>query len=297
MIDGGKIGGRPPSAPRVPEDAKIASKEAASKEAAPKTGKSSVASKDSFTKTSQQSSLTGRAGRAMGADAAGAGDLARLARQDPTAAKALVKTLTSRLATTLNQLDTEKAAAGAVLDRLGKEKFKKEALKKERGNLSKQRNKIRSLHLQNSVALRKLKLLKQIAGKLGDFQLDEEIDQLLSRHRRLGTKWGRRQHLFAAGEFVFSDIEGTPEHLRRVVKTAVRSGIKGEKVAETMGDISPRRLLSELMARTLDGSAPEKSQRDPSALRGEYGRSAQSSSMLLNLLEEAMAEDPFGEGD
>ena len=206
----------------------------------------------------------------------------------------MVAQLSAQAAATLSEIERELVGARALLDKLAAEKFTKAAREKLGKEIRKQRDKIAALKLRMAMSARKSALLQQVAGKLGDPRLDEEIDRLLARHHKLKTDWGKRHHLLSVGGEIYGDDAETPEHLKQVVKAEVRGGVRGEEVGNTLNQISPQAVIAELIARTIDGTKrTTTAEKSSAALRGEFGRPMQSYAMLTDLLDQSLTTDPF----
>ena len=250
------------------------------------------------------------AGRGLGAAAPAGGpaadirevthgdDLLQLVRENPAVARQIAAGFAAQAGATLTEIERELAGARALCDQLAKERFSRKAIEASRRELRKQRVRLKMLRLSHQLAARKLALLQQIAGKLGDPRLDEEIDRILMEHDRLNTAWGKRHHLLAAGAALYADVADTPPHLSHVIKTEVRASGDSEQAGETLAEISPRRLLADLMARTLDGSKPQApsattTASTESALRGDLGPSVRNWGRFSGLVWDDEDEDPF----
>ncbi|MEE8408348.1 MAG: hypothetical protein V3T05_01960 [Myxococcota bacterium] len=291
MVDGGgKIGGPPRAPPPLTgEQPAVPTQQAEGK---PDT----KVPADRFEKEDGRSKLPqGTQSNLIGSDINGSTNVLRLARDNPAAARQLVATLAGQAATTLSEIEREMMAARLMLEKLAKERFSKEARRAKAKELEAHRKNLAALKLRLAMGARKMALLQQVAGKLGDPRLDVEIDRLLRDHSKLKTDWGRRHHLLSVGSTLYGDDAETPDHLRRVVQTEVISGNRGEEVGDTLRAISPRRVIAELIARTIDGSVRDGEEVDASATRGEYGRTMQSYSMFSEVLESALGRDPWDE--
>lgn len=226
-------------------------------------------------------------------EARGATHLLQLARSNPVAARQLVASLMGQSASTLADIEAELVAARNVLSQLAAERFTKAANDKVGEELRRRREKISGLKLRQQLASRKMALLQQIAGKLGDPRLDDEIDKILQQHRRLKTDWGKRHHLLTLGSTMYSAEDDTPEHLRYVVQTDVRASSRSEEVGAAISELSPRRVMSDMIARTIDGSAAPKSDKHAAARRGELGKSIQNYTFVSDLVDASLDVDPF----
>ncbi|MEL6759555.1 MAG: hypothetical protein AAFP04_04055 [Myxococcota bacterium] len=231
---------------------------------------------------------------AFSRDVGGAANLLQLARTNPQAAKQLVQSLTAQAAAALGEIEAARVGAQGVLERLARERFQKNALKKAREELRRAREKLSTLKLRHQMASRKMALLKQIAGKLGDPRLDDEIGKLLSQYKKLKTDWGRRYNALAMGQSLFGDFPETPEHLREVVNANVYRSSRARDISEALEQLSPRRVLSQLIARSIDGSTrviPR--EKASAAARGDYGKSVQNYAFLSEALEDTLGQDPL----
>lgn len=258
--------------------------------------KGQEAPQDSFSRSANAAAKPGSApGTAFAREAPGAQNLFQLARTDPAAARQLVRGLATQVGAALNEIEQARVGAQSVLEKLAAKRFNKEALEAKRDELRREREKLSGMKLRAQMASRKMALLQQVAGKIGDPRLDEEIDKLLQQHKRLKTSWGRRYDALSLGKSIFGDYDDTPEHLRTVVKTEVRAGGRSGDVSEALENLSPRQAVSELIARSIDGSTRivSPNRLSDAAKRGELGRSTQNFSFLSNALSDDFEEDPF----
>ena len=287
MIGGGKIGGPGGVTPPVTTDAPA--------DTAPVAKPTTTTVSDRFEQggavRSSSPAPAGLAGEAR--EARGATHLLQLARDNPAAARQLVASLMAQTASTLAEIEGEIAGARNVLSQLASERFTKVAQDKVGEDLRKRRERISSLKLRQTLGTRKMALLQQIAGKLGDPRLDDEIDKILQQHRRLKTDWGKRHHLLTLGSAMYSTDDDTPGHLRYVVRTEVRSGARSAEVGEVISELSPRRVLSDMIARTIDGSQAPKPDKHAAARRGELGKSLQNYTFVSDLVDGSLESDPF----
>lgn len=291
MIGGGKIGGPGGVTPPVTTEAPAAPAPTAKPDApaAPPSDRfEQAASPRAPSSATLPGTLTGET-----RDARGATHLLQLARDNPAAARQLVASLMGQTASTLAEIESELAGARNVLGQLANEKFTKTARDKVADDLRKRRERISSLKLRQTLGTRKMALLQQIAGKLGDPRLDDEIDKILQQHRRLKTDWGKRHHLLTLGSAMYSTDDDTPPHLRYVVRTEVRSSARSAEVGEAISELSPRRVISDMIARTIDGSSAPKPDKHAAARRGELGKSIQNYTFVSDLVDTSLDHDPF----
>ncbi len=232
--------------------------------------------------------------QSLGGERTGATDVMRLARDNPAQAKQLIATMKAQQGGTLARVKNELEGARMMLQQLGAEKFSKKSMKENGAKLRSIRERVSKLKLRANLAGRKMALLQQLAGKLGDPRLDEELERLLRNHDKLQTDWGKRHHLFSLAELLYCDLEDSPDHLREVVKANVRNG-SGEEIGEALQQVSPRRVISELIARTLDGSmsAADSAPGDNLGQDGEYGSALQTWGALRNTMTQALSREPF----
>lgn len=281
---GGKIGGPPPEVARTPaQEPTTTAKPAAERAATPTT-------KDQF----ERSAGTGRAApQSIERESTNTATLLRMARENPQGARDLVSRFAQQATGALSDAQREMAAARAVLEQLAGERFSKKACDAKRKELRAQREKLAAIKLRHQLAARKMALLQQLAGKLGDPRLADELDRILGRHQKLKSGWGRRHHLLSLGESLYGDLPETPEHLKKVIRTEVRPGAGAEKVGAELEELSPRRVFSEMMARTLDGTPGRISPPDAAAGRGELGRALQVYSRFVDGVAADGETDPF----
>ncbi len=296
MIGGGGRIGKPPAGVTAPpadqSETAGAAKESAA--AAPSTGSAAPKASDGFEKVPARGGMGQLTGANLGRD--GGADLLRLGRDNPAAASRIAEGLLAQAKSTLSEIESEMAAAKNLLQSLAAERFSKSARDKMAEELKRKRDKLAGLKLRYHTGMRKMALLQQIAGRLGKPDIEQELDRVLSRHAKLKTDWGRRYHLLSLGELLFGADADTPEHLQEVIRADVRAGGRGEEVGDALHEISPRRIIGELIARTLDGSSPGEPSHHGVALRGELGRSLQGYAMLSELFEKSFGSDPLDKG-
>ncbi len=292
---GGKIGGGGRS-PISAEQPPVAREQPAAKSSAP--GKPVTARPaDSFEKASRQASA--KPPGSMAAEQSSSKDVLKLARDNPAAAKQLLATIAAQAQKNNAKVQQELAGARGALEQLGAQRFSKKELEKKQKSLKQKRERISSLKMRISLGERKMALLQQLAGKLDDPELEEELERILGNHEKLETDWGKRHHLFSVAESFFGADEETPDHLRQVVKADIRPGPLAEEIGSTISEVSPRRVIAELIARTLDGSIPEAgttgegTAKPTPGVRGEHGQALQSWTTLGETMAAALARDPF----
>jgi len=305
MIDGGgKIGGGPSRPTGLAPPTATPPPTAAKPEPAPKSadGKPAAARpSDSFEKAAQRPSA--KAAESLAAEHSGSSDLLALARASPAAARQLLATIAAQAQKNAAKLDQELAGARATLEQLAAQRFAKKALDEKKKSLRQKRDRIASLKTRINLGERQMALLQQLAGKLADPQLAEDLGRFLGDHAKLQTDWGRRHHLLCLAQAFYGVDEETPEHLREVVRADVRPGPLAEVVGDAIPEVSPRRVIAELIARTLDGSVRERGDtgevrvKPVPGVRGEHGNALQSWATLGETMAAALGRDPFKRGD
>ncbi|MEK7704569.1 MAG: hypothetical protein AAB426_06375 [Myxococcota bacterium] len=288
---GGKIGGTPPGVATTPPQ------ESASTPAAKGDGTAPRNVADQFERGVTTHAGKTSAPQALEHEGTGSAALLRMARENPQAARELVARFAQQATNALTQVQREMAAARSLIEQLAKERFAAKATEQQSRKLRAQREKLAAIKLRHQLAARKMALLQQLAGKLGDPRLDEELDRILSRHSKLKSGWGRRHDLLSLGESLYGDLPETPEHLKKVVRAQVQYRGRGEHVGERLEELSPRRIFSEIMARTIDGTTARSVTPDAGATRGELGRSVQVYGRFLDGIADDLDDDPFDSED
>lgn len=281
--DGGKIGG-PMIPPTIPQK---------TQEPAPK---KEMASKppDAYTQGNPYLVSRARSQRAaFDRDVTEASNLFELARSNPAGAKRLLQSVAAQVTAVLAEIEAARVTAQNLVQKLAKEQFAKEAMTTHAKRLKRERERLNRLKLRYQLSSRKMALLQQIAGKLGDPRLNEELDQILRRYRKLQTDWGRRHNALTVGAKLFGNDPDTPEHLHEVVKTEVRAGVRAQETRRAIENYSPHSAVSELIARSIDGTTRVVDRKDSPAWRGEYGKSAQKYAFLSEVLGDSLQRDPF----
>jgi len=294
--NGGNRIGRPPAG--VPDSAPkdvggVPAKAASVATPAGPAGQTSAKAPDKFEKAGRgphERVAVGATG--LGRESAGA-DVLKLTRESPAAAIRICEGLLAQSRATLGDIERELAGARAVLDALVRERFSKEALAKSGQALREKRDKVAALKRLQQACARRMSLLQQVAGHLASPALEREIDDFWKQHGRLRSGWGRLYHVLSLGEALFSADVDAPEHLRDVVQTSIRASTHGAEVAEILGDLSPQRIIAELLARTLDGSTSDVTHHHPQVARGDLGRAMQSYALAMQLFLQSAATDPF----
>jgi len=254
MVDGGsKIGG-PPAGAFVPPDATTA--QTSTKDSQ---GPAVQQPRDRF-EMAQANKGRADKGSHPALKSGASTDVLRLARTDPQGARKLVASMANQARQTAQSIAAELEGARAMLSQLSGEKYSKESMQKHARGLQKKRNAITAKKMRLLLTSRKMSLLQQLAGQLDDPRLAEEIDRLLGSHKKLKTDWGRRHHLLSMAELCYGGDDDTPEHLAEVVRADIRMTADAQSIGDILPELSPRRVINELITRTLDGSTLDASE-------------------------------------
>jgi hypothetical protein len=286
MIGGGGRIGKPPGIADVPKPAADAPVGTSSDAKPPVVG-------DGFEKGAKKAEGGRRGEPGLGKDGATLADVLRLAGEDPRAATKVVDGLRTQLKTTLGEVERELVAARQVVESLAKERFAKAARDQVGRELKKKRDAVGHLKQRYHATLRRAQLVEQLAGCLGDARVSSEIDKLVQQHRRLKTGWGRRFHLLSLGELLFGAAADTPQHLQEVTRAQVLAN--PYNAATVADELLAQRLITELLARTLDGTTRSAGPERTDAVQGDHGATARSYGLLAELIEASLVDDPLGE--
>jgi hypothetical protein len=235
-----------------------------------------------------------RSGPQAASEAPGRADLMTLNRDPAASTKRLGDSLSNQARALLGDIEREQAQARLVADKLVSEKFTKAARDKVAKELRKRREAIGSLKERYRATLRKLGQMQHAGVQLGARRLDRDIEKISAQHAKFRTDWGRRLHLLGSADSLLGpDDETVPDFLRETVSAQVEAS---QQAGEVLHALSPQRALSELAARTLDGSSREPSLLEAVPHADKGGRSAQAAAMLAELTERSVSRDPFAKG-
>ena len=219
-------------------------------------------------------------------------DILKLAREDRVAAQKLALTMAKQLKSMASKLQGEKQAARAVISKMSAEKFSKRAQSKHARELRQRRERIKSMKQRLLVGSRKLSLAQRLAGWVGFSRLEEELEEWL---QTLGQgKNGRRKlaQVLGAGELLHGIDDAAPEHLRGVYRAMVGRGVKGDGFGTALSEVSPKRIIADAMARTLQGTAGLGSSEGVEVHKAA-GRTFEAWNRFSNSVNEALAKDPL----
>lgn len=301
---GGRIGGPPPnpgaSQVQTPAEASATTSAGAAGKTSPGDKPGSVttggvsAPRDGFEKGAALRAGLG-APTAAGLGAEKMVNLHELARENPAAAKQMLATMQGQTDHAAQKLQSELAAGKVIVEQLSAKRFSKAALEEKRAELRRKREKLQAMQMRLRMTKRKMSLLQQLAGQLDEPELEEQFSRLLGNHKKLQTDWGRHHHLLDVADLFYGADEATPDHLREVIKAEIRAGSAARRVSERLESISPRRVISELIARTLDGSPVTVGDEDPLPVDSllDYGTVLQSWAGMSEIMIEALAKDPL----
>ena len=295
MIGGGGKIGEGGGPPKVPDNT---AKEPAT-QSPPQRGGSAQPS-DLFEAKGMMPATAHRAGSAPNiageAEVNTAAEMLLLAKQNPAAAKRLVANLTAQNNTAMGELEKAMLAARSILSELGAERFSRKKRQEKQRELRKARDSIAALKRRINMGNRRISLLQQLAGELGNPRLDQELERLLSHHRELETDWGRSHHIISMGELLYGATPETPEHLQEVVR-ANMGGPSSDSIAAAMHEASPRRAIAELMARGLDGTTVGTSGPNPLPVGQELPKTLDTYGHVTAVINDAAARGLLGPED
>ncbi len=226
-------------------------------------------------------------------------DMLRQTRGDPKALQQLAATLNLGFTRFSNEFSADKSKASLLLDQLAAAKFSGAALDHLRGELGALRERMALNKHRMAVQKRRLRGLKQLAGRVSDSRLAEEMGGIESRLEMLETGWAESFVGLGLGKVIYSpDHEETPQHLKKVVKTNVGNTKKNqdsEALAELLSELHPGRVVTQVAARELDQKKKKLSEKVLDKIRkeqhGPHGRTIQAFAALYELFEHDLDED------
>jgi hypothetical protein len=184
----------------------------------------------------------------------GEGSILKLVRENPEAAGRLLATMLAQTTAARGQIAREVEAAKQILAGLAAASFHRREVERAQRELRKRYDNISVLKRRLQLGLRKAQLLQQLAGSPSGARLDAEIERLVAQYRQLHGQ-RRKMHLLDSAQLLFSEAD-MPDHLHDVQRQQVAASAP-DHLATEASQVSPRRVLAELIARNLDGSRPE----------------------------------------
>lgn len=221
-------------------------------------------------------------------------DMLQKARHDPKALASLLNVLNQAHSKYAGEFSVERAKTETLLDKLSEQKFSKAAVDAMRGELNVQREKAAAARQRMSTQRRRMRALKQLAGRVSDPKILSELAALESEVESLQTAWAQTYVGLGLGRMLYGERdEDAPPHLRNVVKASMQGMRRGlgeaEEVGELVGDIHPGRLASRMAARQITGEPKRVSEEVLERVRGEAaqkgGRSVAAFAALYELFE------------
>ncbi len=220
-------------------------------------------------------------------------EMLRQTRNDPKALSSLANTLNLTYNRFASEFQGDKTKVSTLLDQLSQAKFSQAALEQTRGEIASLRERMSVTKHRMAIQKRRLRALKQLAGRVSDTRLAEEIAFIEARVELLETGWAESFVGLGLGKVIYSPgQDDTPEHLKKVVKTQVSHTKRqqdAEALGELMSEIHPARMVSQRAARELDGKAKRVSEEVLERVRkeqkGTHGRSVQAFAALYELFE------------
>jgi hypothetical protein len=220
-------------------------------------------------------------------------DLLRQTRGDPKALTQLASTLNMAYGRFAAELGNDKTKAGSILDQLSAQKFSAVAVETARQELGSLRERMSITKHRMAIQKRRLRALKQLAGRVSDSRLAEEIANIEARMELLETGWAESFVGLGLGKVIYTpDNPDTPPHLKKVVKANVgntKKNADGEQLGDLLSEIHPGRLVAKVAAREIDQAKKKLSKAVLEKLRkeqrGPHGRTVQAFAALSALFD------------
>jgi hypothetical protein len=231
-------------------------------------------------------------------EASGRTDLLRMAKDNPEGLKRLLTTMLKQQQTGLTKFEAEMAGMRALLENLARERFKKKAMSEKGREMLKRRQSLKSMKSRLHMGRRKMSLLSKLATAMGKAELSEAVDDLLARYGRLSRDWEKRRLSLEVAEYVYAEPDETAEHLQHVLRAKVMSGHRGQVAGDVMHEVVPTRVISELIARTLDGSTNARDvELEPEGSKGQLGETLEHWTAVRRMFLDTLRHDPFAPGE
>lgn len=221
-------------------------------------------------------------------------DMLRQTRNDPKALSQLANTLNVAYNRFANEFAADKGKASTILDQLSAQKFSQAAVENARSELGALRERMAVTKHRMAIQKRRLRALKQLAGRVSDSRLAEEIAAIEARMEMMESDWGESFVGLGLGRVTYTpDNDETPEHLKKVVKTHVGNTKKtadGKELGDLLSEMHPARIVTQVAAREIDKQPKKKlsedvMQRVRKEKRGPHGRTVQAFAALYELFE------------
>lgn len=194
---------------------------------------------------------------------------------DPRALASLTTVLNAAYGKYAGEFAADKAKAKTLLDHLAEQGFSGGALESVRSELGILRERMAASKQRMATQKRRLRALKQLAGRVSEPRLAAEIANIEAQLEDVELGWEATYVGLGLGKVTHGESEeGTPPHLRNVVKAQVQGMKKNPREAEEVGElisqIHPGRSIASLAARQIDGAKkPALSKEVLDRVRGE----------------------------
>jgi len=224
------------------------------------------------------------------------GQLLQMVRDNPGLLKSLVQQLQQQIADKKTMVAQEKAALDQVVQELSLQNFKKEALKQKEKELLQKRQRLAALKMGTNILERKMQLLQSIGHHVAPSKLAQEYAEIAAKFKQLKSTIAKRQYLMSLGDVLSDGDDNAPDHLEQIISAYVRHHPADDTldIEKAFQRFSPQRLISDMMARTLDGSDREKLEEDYArSKRGEFGETLKNFAGFAEMVHEATANDPL----
>jgi hypothetical protein len=189
-------------------------------------------------------------------------DMLRQTRNDPKALSQLANTLNLAYNRFASEFAADKGKASALLDQLSQAKFSASAVEQTRAEVGSLRERMAVTKHRMAIQKRRLRALKQLAGRVSESRLAEEIAAIEARMEMLETGWAESFVGLGLGKVIYTpENPDTPEHLKKVVKANVGNSKKNadsEDLGELISEIHPARVVAQVAAREIDQTKKKK---------------------------------------
>lgn len=221
-------------------------------------------------------------------------ELLKQARHDPKALASLLNVLSQAHSKYAGEFSSERSKAETMFDKLAEQKFSKGALDQMRSEIGAQRERVVAARHRMSTQRRRMRALKQLAGRVSDPKVLSEIAQLEEEMEGIQTAWAETYVGLGLGRVLYGEPdEDTPPHLRNVVKASMQGLKRGLGEAEQVGDlvheIHPARMASRIAASQVTGTPRKVSKEVMEKVRGEsagkHGRAVAAFAAIYELFE------------
>jgi hypothetical protein len=222
-------------------------------------------------------------------------ELLKQTSSDPRALAHLTQALNAVYGKYAGEFAADKAKVQTLLDHLDGG-----ALESVRSELASLRERMALARHRMATQKRRLRALKQLAGRVSEPRLAEEIANIEAELAAVELGWEATYVGLGLGKVTHGEQHAdTPAHLRKVVKAHVQGMKKNPREAEEVGEllteIHPGRAVAGLAARQIDGApkvrpSQEVLERVRGEAKGKHGRSLAAYAALYELFDKVGEE-------